>query len=344
MQTSGEAPNLHTAHEAAAKLLPTKQQRAAGFTLIEPFDSGFARAHGKLPAARQRKASGFTLIELLVIVAIIALLLLILAPSLELARGVAKRVVCGSNQKEWGTASAGFAAAHSGYFPMSYCSDWSGSFAYPVNINHGTTRDGPDNIDATDFERWRRYGTTWTMWKEFGLNNYIVSCPTRPTIPADYDGRDSGNNWGWVYRMHYMYVGGLTQPKREDLFYPTHPLFPVQSTWMWGSFPPAERLSDVNVGDRILVADEVYWDGAGAWGDRARINHDESGRYVDVNPYIDRATIPGYQHITYGDGHVEEKKPGYYNDMLTWDNWSLRHAGNGALFYWGPQQRGAPMP
>src|SRR5438552_1515597 len=47
---------------------------------------------------------GFTLIEILVVVAIIALLIAILLPSLKRARDQAKALVCLTNEKQLGTA------------------------------------------------------------------------------------------------------------------------------------------------------------------------------------------------------------------------------------------------
>jgi prepilin-type N-terminal cleavage/methylation domain-containing protein/prepilin-type processing-associated H-X9-DG protein len=46
-----------------------------------------------------RKTKGFTLVELLTVVAIIAMLLSVLIPSLQKARGVAQRAVCANNFK-----------------------------------------------------------------------------------------------------------------------------------------------------------------------------------------------------------------------------------------------------
>ncbi len=62
-----------------------------------------------------RKSSGFTLIELLVVIAIIALLVSILLPSLNKAKELAKKAVCSSQLKGFGTALNMYANVHDGW-------------------------------------------------------------------------------------------------------------------------------------------------------------------------------------------------------------------------------------
>jgi len=67
---------------------------------------------------RQKKTRGFTLIELLVVVAIIALLISILLPSLARARELSKRTVCAANLKGTGNGFATYATANNDDWPI----------------------------------------------------------------------------------------------------------------------------------------------------------------------------------------------------------------------------------
>jgi prepilin-type N-terminal cleavage/methylation domain-containing protein/prepilin-type processing-associated H-X9-DG protein len=73
------------------------------------------------PRFRLRSPIGFTLIELLVVVAIIALLIAILLPSLTRAREQAKRTVCLSNLREIGLAVQMYGHEHRDAIPSMAC-------------------------------------------------------------------------------------------------------------------------------------------------------------------------------------------------------------------------------
>lgn len=66
----------------------------------------------------------FTLIELLVVISIIALLVSILLPSLQKARGQAKAVVCQHNLKQWGLLFNMYAEDNNGKFHSGDITDW----------------------------------------------------------------------------------------------------------------------------------------------------------------------------------------------------------------------------
>lgn len=67
-----------------------------------------------------RRRFAFTLIEILVVVAIIALLVAILLPSLARAREQARQAVCGSNNRQIGIAMRIFGEEHKEYYPEHY--------------------------------------------------------------------------------------------------------------------------------------------------------------------------------------------------------------------------------
>ena len=77
------------------------------------------RQDGDAPRQRRRSggARGFTLIEILVVVAIIALLISILLPSLRRAREQARRVACATNLRTCHQALMFYAQANQDFFP-----------------------------------------------------------------------------------------------------------------------------------------------------------------------------------------------------------------------------------
>ncbi len=66
---------------------------------------------------RHRRSGAFTLIELLVVIGIIAMLVGILAPSLNAAREMARKVVCATNLHNWGIGMATYTAQAQGLLP-----------------------------------------------------------------------------------------------------------------------------------------------------------------------------------------------------------------------------------
>lgn len=108
-----------------------------------------------------RKA--FTLIEVLVVVAIIALLVAVLLPSLARARDQARLSVCLSNIRGLATGCMIYATESQGRFPGAgrYC-DWLGKNNYD-----GVTKFGRTPIDGT-------------IYKQVGRQNQLYLCPSDP--------------------------------------------------------------------------------------------------------------------------------------------------------------------
>jgi len=83
-----------------------------------------------------KKKKAFTLIELLVVVAIIALLISILLPSLSRARELAKRAVCASNLRGIGQGVHIYANDNKEWFPIHFSSATVTNVGPPTQTNH----------------------------------------------------------------------------------------------------------------------------------------------------------------------------------------------------------------
>ena len=222
---------------------------------------------------------GFTLIELLVVIAVIAGLLAIIAPALQMARFRAQEIICKTNFRQWGLASNTYAHENAEQFPR-------------FDISTGTGRN------------------TWDVANEFvsqmmgrDLPPEVWFCPVQIT-PEQRDVLRQGEDavevylrWehdpaSWFSRIYYNWWvprvnGGLWVPTEPS----TRGSFPSRTTSRMIAHKPI--MSDTLGGpEPVLQREEVYG------------GHQRNG--------VLRSTS-----VLYGDGHVKTSLPSeiqtYYN-------------------------------
>ncbi len=145
---------------------------------------------------------GFTLAELLVCVAVIAILLSILLPSLSSARRQAKQVVCGTNLRQLGIAFSMYAAEHNGKaMPLAYTDHDIVGFDPPIywwgmidnnTVDHTKGFVWPylqsdlkqDSVYECPQQPWKSYTPQGASQKDvtstYGYNGYFLCPPHTP--------------------------------------------------------------------------------------------------------------------------------------------------------------------
>ncbi len=121
---------------------------------------------------------GFTLIELLMVVAIIALLMAILMPAVNLAKRQTQAVVCRSNLRQWGLIFSAYTAENDGYFHEGW--------------------DASPPSQAGYFRQWTEVMRPWS-----GPSSDFWCCP-RATRPMS----DGELATGYTFRAWGVYKGG----------------------------------------------------------------------------------------------------------------------------------------
>lgn len=138
------------------------------------------------------RGRAFTLVELLVVLAIIALLLSILIPALGAARSQSKAVVCKNNLRQLVLANTGYAIENNGCFALA----------------------APDIYSITNNLRWhgvRANNSEPFDWRKSPLASYfagdeVKQCPQKVNFrkgnPWDYNFEDGCGGYG--YNMTYI--------------------------------------------------------------------------------------------------------------------------------------------
>jgi prepilin-type processing-associated H-X9-DG protein/prepilin-type N-terminal cleavage/methylation domain-containing protein len=110
----------------------------------------------------KRRGTGFTLIELLVVVAIIALLVAILLPSLGKAKAKAKATVCLSNMRQLGMATRGYEYDFNNFMPCPVTTPGEASMWYTALDPYLNDQNDANTVASRNYKTFKQC----TVWPE----------------------------------------------------------------------------------------------------------------------------------------------------------------------------------
>lgn len=265
-----------------------------------------------------RRVRGFTLIELLVVVAIIALLVAILLPTLSRAKAQARMAVCKSNLREYGKACAYYLADYRDVFPP--------------HVHHWE-----NSLDGHGYPHW------YNLLDYYWFGEFIR--PDHETQASDdqlrlarcpdlQDRRQDGrSDWEWAYNHRYIGYGynaywlGLYAWGEG-----VSDLWPNAETHRWTKVTdvkqPAQciQFADSSPADYEggMYSSTLMYPFIAKLGEGVSTRHFATGntvrcRYRRVFWYPN-----GLGNICYVDGHVDDRRSEDVNDIIhrryLWDH------------------------
>lgn len=260
-------------------------------TVITSGGSRVARPAHVLRAEIQRRRTGFTLIEILVVVAIIALLISVLLPSLSRARESARRIVCESNLNQLQKGTTFYLSDNKGIFPP-----------HRTAVAVGTK--GRDDLGEW---AWFRQLEKYTKSPE------IPHCPTLGTATQ----QDSGLTWTWQYNRldigygyNAWFLGLWNHTATEAVgIIDSKPWFPESKV----KNPALNILfADANPKVDNMFGGQLWW---------PLIAGDTGGSAEGVN--VTRHLKMG--NVVFNDGHCETRRAGTINPKAPGTNQFLKN-------------------
>lgn len=193
-----------------------------------------------------RTSAGFTLVELLVVVSIIAVLLALLIPSMELAVEKAKEAKCAANLHAFHIGIGSYAVENQNQLLTT--ARYSTEHPYPhAPFVYATTRPGHWSLEAIRPYVYNsshgKVGPLWYCpsagWDWFYPNNDTYAAQSRTTKPSNY-------HQGWYVQIGYAYFARVEEWEAKA----SHP----------------DQITGRGLGGsgQILMADTLYrWNGNG---------------------------------------------------------------------------------